>query len=52
MALPVQKDGILGWLVNGWQLSASCSRPRSGQALDITASGALLRAPGNTQRPT
>jgi hypothetical protein len=48
--LPFKHDGVLGWVLNGWQL-AGLFTAQSGQALDITASGALLRAPGNTQRP-
>ncbi len=45
----VQKDGLVGWLTNGWSISGLFSA-QSGQVLDITANGALLRAPGNTQR--
>jgi hypothetical protein len=48
--LPINKGGALGWIVNGWQLSGLFTA-QTGQALDITASGALLRAPGNMQRP-
>jgi Carboxypeptidase regulatory-like domain len=48
--LPFKHDGALGWVLNGWQV-AGLFTAQSGQALDITMSGALLRAPGNTQRP-
>jgi hypothetical protein len=48
--LPVKKEGALGWIVNGWQI-AGLFTAQSGIAMDIQASGALLRAPGNTQRP-
>ena len=48
--LPCQKEGWLGWLVNGWQV-AGLFTAQSGTPLDITMDGALLRAPGNTQRP-
>jgi hypothetical protein len=49
--LPVHRDGPLGWVVNGWQVSGLFTA-QTGTAIDITsASGALLRAPGNTQRP-
>jgi hypothetical protein len=48
--LPWRTDGIVGWLVNGWQVSGLFTA-QSGTALDIQMSGALLRAPGNTQRP-
>ena len=48
--LPWRTDGIVGWLVNGWQV-AGLFTAQSGTALDITMTGALLRAPGNTQRP-
>ena len=48
--LPFQKDGWLGVVANGWQISGIFTA-QSGLALDITMDGALLRAPGNTQRP-
>ena len=47
--LPFQKEGVLGWITNGWQFSGIFTA-QSGQALDIRANGATLRAPGNTQR--
>jgi hypothetical protein len=47
--LPFQKEGVLGWIVNGWQFSGILT-VQSGQALDIRANGTTLRAPGNTQR--
>ncbi len=49
LGLPFQKEGVLGWIVNGWQFSGFFTA-QSGQALDIRANGATLRAPGNTQR--
>jgi hypothetical protein len=48
-SLQVEKEGVLGWLTNGWSIAGLFSY-QSGQELDITANGALLRAPGNTQR--
>ena len=48
--LPFQKDGWLGAVANGWQISGLFTA-QSGTALDIQMDGALLRAPGNTQRP-
>jgi hypothetical protein len=48
--VPIKREGWLGWALNGWQI-AGLFTAQSGQALDITMSGALLRAPGNTQRP-
>jgi hypothetical protein len=48
--VPFKREGVLGWITNGWQISGLFTA-QSGQALDIQASGALLRAPGNTQRP-
>jgi len=48
--LPFQKDGWLGAIANGWQISGLFTA-QSGLALDITMDGALLNAPGNTQRP-
>jgi hypothetical protein len=48
--LPFQKDGWARHVVNGWQISGLFTA-QSGQALDITMDGALLRTPGNTQRP-
>jgi hypothetical protein len=48
--LPFKGDGVMGWIVNGWQVSGIFSA-MTGTPLDITMSGALLRAPGNTQRP-
>jgi hypothetical protein len=48
--LPFQKDGWLGAVANGWQISGLFTA-QSGVALDITMDGALLNTPGNTQRP-
>jgi hypothetical protein len=48
--LPWQKDGWLGVVANGWQVSGIFTA-QSGTPLQITMDGALLRAPGNTQRP-
>jgi hypothetical protein len=48
--LPFQKEGWVGALVNGWQMSGIFTG-QSGLALDITMDGALLNTPGNTQRP-
>jgi len=48
--LPFKHDGALGWAVNGWQIAGLFSA-LSGTPIDIQASGALLRAPGNQQRP-
>ncbi|MEO5819992.1 MAG: carboxypeptidase regulatory-like domain-containing protein, partial [Vicinamibacteraceae bacterium] len=48
--LPWQKEGWLGGVANGWQISGIFSA-QSGTALDITMDGALLNTPGNTQRP-
>lgn len=48
--LPWRTEGILGWIVNGWQVSGLFSA-QTGTPLDIQMNGALLRAPGNTQRP-
>jgi hypothetical protein len=48
--LPFQKEGLLGVLANGWQFSGIFTA-QSGTPLQITMDGALLRAPGNTQRP-
>jgi hypothetical protein len=48
--LPFQKEGWLGGVTNGWQISGIFTA-QSGTALDITMAGALLNTPGNTQRP-
>jgi hypothetical protein len=48
-SLQTRKEGLLGWLTNGWSVSGLFTA-QSGSVLDITANGALLRAPGNTQR--
>jgi hypothetical protein len=48
--LPFQKEGWLGAVANGWQISGIFTA-QSGVALDITMDGALLNTPGNTQRP-
>jgi hypothetical protein len=48
--LPFQKEGWLGAVANGWQISGIFTA-QSGTALDITMDGALLNTPGNTQRP-
>jgi hypothetical protein len=48
--LPFQKEGWLGGVANGWQISGIFTA-QSGVALDITMDGALLNTPGNTQRP-
>jgi hypothetical protein len=48
--VPIKRDGVLGWVLNGWNI-AGLFTAQSGVALDIRANGALLRAPGNTQRP-
>ena len=48
--LPFQKEGWLGVVANGWQMSGIFTA-QSGIALDITMDGALLNTPGNTQRP-
>ncbi len=48
--LPIQREGVLGWILNGWQVSGLFTA-QSGTAVDITMPAALLRAPGNTQRP-
>jgi hypothetical protein len=48
--LPFQKDGWLGTVANGWQVSGIFTA-QTGTALDITMDGALLNTPGNTQRP-
>ncbi len=48
--LPFKKEGALGWLVNGWNVTGLFTA-QSGLPMDIQMSGALLRAPGNTQRP-
>jgi hypothetical protein len=48
--LPFKHDGALGWVLNGWNI-AGLFTAQSGTALDIRANGALLRAPGNQQRP-
>jgi hypothetical protein len=46
----MQKEGILGLIVNGWQFSGLFTA-QSGIPADIIMGGALLRAPGNQQRP-
>jgi hypothetical protein len=50
--LPFFKDGKgpLGRVLGGWQVAGIVSA-QSGTPVDIQASGASLRAPGNTQRP-
>ena len=48
--LPFKKEGWLGTVANGWQISGLFTA-QSGVALDITMDGALLNTPGNTQRP-
>ena len=48
--LPFQKEGWVGAMANGWQISGIFTA-QSGIALDITMDGALLNTPGNTQRP-
>jgi len=48
--LPIQREGVLGWILNGWQVSGLFTA-QSGTAVDITMANALLRAPSNTQRP-
>lgn len=48
--LPWQKEGVLGVLSNGWQVSGIFTA-QTGQPIQIAMDGALLRAPGNTQRP-
>jgi Carboxypeptidase regulatory-like domain len=48
--LPFKSEGPLNWVIGGWQVSGLFTA-QSGRAVDITMSGALLRAPGNTQRP-
>jgi hypothetical protein len=40
----------LGWILGGWQFSGIFTA-YSGTPINFTASGATLRAPGNTQRP-
>jgi hypothetical protein len=42
--------GALGWILGGWQVSGLFTA-YSGTPINFTASGATLRAPGNTQRP-
>jgi hypothetical protein len=48
--LPFKSDGPLNWVIGGWQV-AGLFTAQSGRAVDIIMSGALLRAPGNQQRP-
>jgi hypothetical protein len=48
--LPSKSEGWLKQVVGGWQL-AGLFTAQSGLAVDNTMDGALLRAPGNTQRP-
>jgi hypothetical protein len=50
LGLPFKREGVLGWMVNGWQLSGLFTM-QTGVAADILANGTPLRAPGNTQRP-
>jgi hypothetical protein len=44
------RSGLASWVLGGWQVSGIFTA-QSGQPINFTASGALLRAPGNTQRP-
>ena len=44
------RSGLASRLLGGWQVSGIFTA-QSGQPINFTASGALLRAPGNTQRP-
>ena len=44
------RTGLASRLLGGWQVSGIFTA-QSGQPINFTASGALLRAPGNTQRP-
>jgi hypothetical protein len=44
------QDGIASYIFGGWQLSGFFSA-MSGLPINFTASGSLLKAPGNTQRP-
>jgi hypothetical protein len=50
LGLPFQRQGWLGVLSNGWQVSGIFTA-QSGTPLQIGMDGALLRAPGNQQRP-
>jgi hypothetical protein len=43
-------SGALHWVLGGWQFSGIFTA-YSGTPINFTASGATLRAPGNTQRP-
>jgi hypothetical protein len=51
--MPFFKAGndVLHWVLGGWQVSGIFT-VYSGTPVNFTASNALLRAPGNTQRPT
>ena len=44
------KNGPLSQILGGWQVSGFLTA-QSGLPINFTASGATLRAPGNTQRP-
>ncbi len=54
--LPIGREGRwlttgpASWILGGWQLSGIFTA-QSGLPINFTANGALLRAPGNTQRP-
>ena len=50
-ALPwFREGGVAKWVLGHWQVSGLLTA-MSGTPLDVTMSGALLRAPSNTQRP-
>jgi hypothetical protein len=44
------KEGVLSQILGGWQVSGFFTA-QSGLPINFEASGAALRAPGNTQRP-
>jgi hypothetical protein len=44
------RSGLASWILGGWQVSGIFTA-QSGVPINFTASGATLRAPGNTQRP-
>jgi hypothetical protein len=48
--LPSKSEGWMKQVIGGWQI-AGLFTAQSGTALDITMDGALLRTPGNQQRP-